>query len=195
MNNRIYPLNWVCFMDIKEMELPGVFSIESFARVDNRGQFVKTYREKDFQNAGLNFNFVEKYYSHSFKNVLRGMHFQIPPYQHDKLVYCVLGEIFDVVLDLRIGSPKFGKSQSIILSAVTPHMLYIPAGIAHGFYTLSNTATVMYEVTSYHSIDHDQGVHWNSFEMSWPSNNSILSKRDNEFPSLSQFTSPFRFNE
>ena len=128
----------------------------------------------------------------SGKNVLRGMHFQRPPAAHDKLVYCPVGKVLDVVLDLR-PTAKGARSRcfSHELSAQNREMLFIPAGCAHGFLALEDDSMMVYQTSTVHSPSHDAGVLWNSFGFDWPVKNPILSERDQKFPALCDFQSPF----
>jgi dTDP-4-dehydrorhamnose 3,5-epimerase len=173
--------------------LPGCYELQPIIRADDRGQFVKTFHSEYFESNNLETNFVEQYYSISKKGVLRGMHFQKPPHEHAKVVYCTAGTILDVALDLRIGSPMYGKHISLELSANSGNMLYLPSGVAHGFYALSE-ATVLYNVSSVYSPESDAGVMWNSFDMNWPNKSPDLSDRDTTFPTLEDFQSPFHIS-
>jgi dTDP-4-dehydrorhamnose 3,5-epimerase len=121
------------------------------------------------------------------------MHFQIPPADHAKLVYCMSGAIHDVALDLRVGSPTYGEHEAYDLSAEYNNAVYLPSGMAHGFFVRSAPALVVYEVTSEHSPSHDTGILWNSFGASWPQSAPIISARDEGLTPLAQFESPFRF--
>jgi dTDP-4-dehydrorhamnose 3,5-epimerase len=174
----------------RETKLPGVFLVDNFNAVDNRGVFVKTFHQQDFASHGLDKPFRESYYSKSVKNVVRGMHFQLPPFDHEKLVYVTEGEIVDVVLDLRTESPTFKQFVSLRLKAFGSS-IFIPKGCAHGFLTLSDSATVIYNVTTVYNQSSDAGIFWNSFGFDWPVAIPILSIRDQSFPMLSEFRSPF----
>jgi len=112
---------------------------------------------------------------------------------HTKLVTCLTGEIFDVVLDIREGSPTFGKWETFTLNDINRETIYLPPGVAHGFYTLSEGATVLYNVTSVHSPVHDLGILWSSSGIDWPDTVPTVSSRDRELPALDDFTSPFKF--
>lgn len=173
--------------------IPGCFEIQPIIHEDQRGVFVKTFHEQIFAQHSLETHFAETYYSRSYKGVLRGLHFQFPPHDHAKLVYCLVGEVKDVVVDLRVGSPTYGKFVSFILNAETANMVYVPRGLAHGFYTLSESVIMVYHVTSVYSPQHDSGVRWNSVGIDWPRDNPIISQRDDQFVSLADFESPFRF--
>lgn len=120
------------------------------------------------------------------------MHFQLPPADQVKMVYCVVGRVLDVILDLRVGAPTFGRHVTRELSAAEHNAVYLPSGIAHGFYVLEAPALVIYNVTSEHAPALDSGVRWDSFGMRWPSDAPIVSDRDSRLPTLDQFRSPFK---
>jgi len=168
-----------------------VFEIISSIHEDQRGCFRKTFQDSVFRQLGMPVDFSEEYYSVSKKNVLRGLHFQLPPMDHEKIVYCPLGKVMDVVVDLRKKSDSFGQYQIFDLSAEKGNMIYIPKGFAHGFYTLSDEAIMMYKVTSLYSKEHDSGILWSSLGIPWPTTSPILSERDQSFLHLSDFDSPF----
>ena len=165
-------------MNFIKTQLDGVYEIENKKIEDYRGSFVKTFNKSVFSEHGLDSDFKESFYSISKKNVLRGMHFQLPPYDHAKLVYVTQGEILDVVVDIRKLSPTYGKYFSIRLSDKNRKSLYMEKGFAHGFLTLSDSATVVYLINSEYSPEHDTGIHWNSFGFNWPNSQPIISKRD-----------------
>lgn len=178
---------------LKESGIPGCFELQPKVFRDERGVFVKTFHEDLFAKIGLQTKWVEEYYSLSRQGVLRGLHFQLPPHEHDKIVYCVAGEVMDVVVDLRNGSPTFGQCAWFTLNSEVANMVYIPRGLAHGFFTLSDTATMMYKVSTVYAPDQDAGILWNSVDVPWPSAHPTLSQRDSEFPPFSSFVSPFLF--
>ena len=120
------------------------------------------------------------------------MHFQNPPHEHTKLVCCTSGTILDVAVDLRVGSPSYLKHISLKLSQKSGNMLYLPAGLAHGYYSLTK-ATVSYNVSTVHVPEADTGILWNSIGMIWPDMSPITSERDTEFTTLENFQSPFKF--
>ena len=156
---------------------------------------MKTFHNSTFKSLAVAADFKEEYYSVSRKGVIRGMHFQTPPAAHYKLVYCTAGAIFDVVADLRKGSPTYGKHAHFELSADNGHMLYIPTGFAHGFCALEENSVMMYRVSSEYSQPHDSGIRWNSLGIDWPTNMPIISERDQALCGLEGFGSPFEFNE
>lgn len=170
--------------------LPGCLLLQPRVLEDARGRFVKTCQRDAFRTLGLETDFAEQYYSHSHRGVVRGMHFQRPPAQHAKLVYCVQGEVFDVVLDLRRGSPTYGQARGLTLSAQQGNAIYIPAGFAHGFCAVSD-ATLVYNVTSVYAPEHDSGVRWDSIGIDWPVDTPLVSPRDAGFAALADFDSPF----
>ena len=182
-------------MVIQETEIPGCYELTPPIFRDERGEFVKTFHEEIFSQHNFATHFPEEYYSLSRKDVLRGLHFQIPPRDHVKLVTCVVGEVFDVVVDLRVGSPTYGRHKSFILNADKANMLYIPAGLAHGFCVIGAPALMLYKVTSVYSPEHDTGILWNSADISWPVERPVVSARDAGFKPLSAFESPFRYEE
>ncbi len=178
-------------MIINKTTIPGCFEILPKVIKDKRGVFVKTFQRSLFEENRLETVWVEEYYSLSKRRVLRGLHFQVPPHDHAKLVYCVIGKVLDAVVDLRINSPMFGQHILFDISAEKANMIYIPRGLAHGFYTLSESAIMMYNVSTIYAPEHDTGILWNSAGIAWPDDRPVISKRDAGFPSLSDFTSPF----
>jgi dTDP-4-dehydrorhamnose 3,5-epimerase len=172
--------------------IPGCFEIQADLHTDERGLFVKTVVREEFLKCGLECDFVEQYYSISWPGVIRGMHFQRPPHEHAKLVYCVLGCVIDAVVDLRIGSPTHGQTLTVELSAAKGNMIYVPRGLAHGFCAREESVLV-YNVSSAYAPQADTGVLWNSAGIEWPVDQPILSPRDQSFPPLPSFSSPFVF--
>lgn len=181
-------------MEIQESGIPGCFLMKPRVIADARGSFVKTYHRPSFEDVGLRTDWREEYYSTSREGVVRGMHFQTPPKEHAKLVYCVAGEVIDVVLDLRVGSPTHGQHRAVQLHAAEGAGLYIPSGCAHGFASLSPLSTMAYKVTSVHSPENDAGLAWDSFGFEWPFANPLISKRDRVHPPLVSFITPFLFD-
>ena len=171
-------------MEILPTKLQGVYEIRNRIFEDRRGLFVKTFHWETFVQHGLETNFKESFYSVSKKKVLRGMHFQIPPHDHAKLVYVTYGEILDVAVDIQKGSPTFGQYFSIKLSNINAKLLYMAKGFAHGFLTLSESATVVYLITTVHAPDSDTGIRWDSFGFDWGIRSPILSDRDSKFQRL-----------
>jgi dTDP-4-dehydrorhamnose 3,5-epimerase/CDP-3, 6-dideoxy-D-glycero-D-glycero-4-hexulose-5-epimerase len=179
-------------MIFDKTNIPGVYEILFRKFEDTRGVFVKTWNSELFSDNGVSFQSLESFYSISAKDVLRGMHFQLPPYQHAKLVYCPIGSILDVILDIRIDSPAFGKCVAIELSETNNKAIYLPEGCAHGFLSLSDNSMTVYQVSTIHSPAADQGILWNSFGFNWPIDSPLISSRDSEFPEFQMFNSPFK---
>ena len=175
-----------------ETAITGCFELQPIVHFDPRGRFVKTYHTDYFASNNLETDFREQYYTISKKGVLRGMHFQNPPHEHTKLVCCTSGIILDVAIDLRVGSPSYLKHISLKLSEKSGNMLYLPAGLAHGYYSMTK-ATVAYNVSTVHVPEADTGILWNSIGMNWPDMSPITSERDTEFTTLENFQSPFKF--
>jgi dTDP-4-dehydrorhamnose 3,5-epimerase len=185
----------VCAVTVTELGIPGCLLIAPDHSKDDRGSFVKTYHEPTWQSLGLRTDWVEEYYSVSRQDVLRGLHCQLPPSDHAKVVSCLSGRVFDVVVELRKGSPRYGEAISLVLDAEEPSLVYIPAGLAHGFYTMSPEAMVAYRVTSVHDTGRDVGILWSSVDVAWPAASPIVSARDAALPPLSQFNSPFVYRQ
>lgn len=181
-------------MEFEELGLPGAWVVRPRVLADARGSFVKTFHLPTFAAHGLRTDWAEEYRSSSRPGVIRGMHFQTPPADHAKLVFCLEGEVLDVVVDLRRGSPTHGEHRSITLDAATGTGLYIPSGCAHGFLSVGDTSTMYYKVTSVHAPDRDAGLAWDSFGFAWPVAEPILSERDRGHPPLAAFASPFAFD-
>ena len=182
-------------MNIVETKLDGVCIIEPKVFEDERGQFIKVFNQALFEQEGLPFTPAESYYSISKKNVIRGMHFQIPPADHIKLVYVTEGAILDVVLDLRKGSPTYGEYITLELTDQNRAMAYIPSGFAHGFLSLQDNTRVTYLQSTGYSPEHDSGIRMDSFGMKWGVSEPIWSKRDREFPLFTGFQTPFMYRK
>ena len=178
-------------MNLVSTEIAGVYIINQPAWDDDRGQFIKMFTESFLKENGLDGVFMESFYSVSHKNVIRGMHFQIPPYDHSKIATIISGRVVDVVLDLRRQSATYGKHVAIPMCEKNRCSVYIPKGCAHGFCSLSANSIVHYQTSTVHSKAHDMGVNWNSFGFKWPVDNPIVSARDMSFPALSEYDSPF----
>jgi dTDP-4-dehydrorhamnose 3,5-epimerase len=174
------------FQEVIGTRIPGCYLIRPWRRHDERGLFVKTFHASAFRELGLEHNFRESYYSISRKGVLRGMHFQRPPSDHAKLVYCVTGTILDAFVDLRGGSGVFGAHECVELSAENGLVLYLPPGVAHGFYVLSDEAITVYHVAVEYDPVADSGVRWDTCGIPWPTASPILSVRDCNLPPLEE---------
>ena len=178
-------------MKISKTKLSGVYILEQSVFKDSRGAFVKIFQESFFSELGLETEFNENYYTRSKEDVVRGMHFQVPPYDHAKLVTVIHGTILDVILDLRKNSPTYGQYETFELSRENRKSIYIPRGFAHGFTVLGDSAIAYYMVTSEYSAEHDCGIRYDSFGFEWPVVDPIISDRDKSFPAFSEFQSPF----
>jgi dTDP-4-dehydrorhamnose 3,5-epimerase len=172
------------FQEVVKTSIPGCYVIRPWRHRDERGVFVKTFHAEAFRELGLETDFREDFYSVSRKGVLRGMHFQRPPYQQAKLVYCAKGSILDAVVDLRTDAQGFGVQETLELSEENGWVLYIPPGVAHGFYVLSDEAITAYSVTVEYCPEADSGVRWDSCGIAWPTNSPIISARDASLPPL-----------
>ena len=182
-------------MKIIETSIPGLKIFKPTIFEDTRGKFIKTFNDDFFKEQSLNINIKETYYSISHKDVIRGMHFQTPPFDHIKLVYVPHGKIIDVILDIRKNSPTFGQYFSCELSDENRKILIIPKGLAHGFKSLKDNTNVTYMQTTCYAANNDGGVKYDSFGFDWQCNSPKLSQRDESFKNLNEFNSPFIFEE
>jgi dTDP-4-dehydrorhamnose 3,5-epimerase len=167
--------------------IPGVVVIESDVHEDARGFFTETWHRRRFEEAGLTADFVQDNHSRSRRGALRGLHFQ-RPHEQVKLARVIAGEVFDVVVDVRKGSPTFGKAVWETLSAANRKQLWIPAGFAHGFLTLSETADFLYKCSDYYSPADEKGVLWNdpALAIPWPLADVVVSEKDRKLPRLAE---------
>lgn len=179
--------------EFKRLEIPEVILITSKQFLDNRGYIEELYKESDFKNY-IPCNFPQINHSFSKAGVIRGLHFQLNPKAQGKLVTVLSGKIFDVAVDLRVGSPNYKKWVGVTL---TPGMLlWIPAGFAHGFAALEDSH-VVYMVTKEFSKEHDSGIAWNDEEIGvkWPVENPILSEKDKALPRLKESKANFKYGD
>ena len=170
-------------MNVIKTEIPDVLIFEPKVFSDERGFFFESFNQKVFEEAvGRKVKFVQDNHSKSSKGVLRGLHYQLEPYAQAKLVRCMVGEVFDVAVDIRKSSPTFGKWVGVNLSAENKHQLWIPEGFAHGFLVLSNTAEVLYKTNNYYNKENERNIIWNdnTIDIDWPelNINVILSTKD-----------------
>jgi dTDP-4-dehydrorhamnose 3,5-epimerase len=168
-------------------ELPEVLLIEPVVHRDERGWFLEAFRDDRWAERGLPVSFRQDNQSRSKRGVLRGLHYQLQ-HPQGKLVTCVAGSIFDVTVDIRLGSPTFGKWTGIELGADRPRLLWIPPGYAHGFYALSDDTVIQYKCTELYVPWDDRGVLWSDrdLQITWPSTTPLVSKKDRELPTLRQ---------
>lgn len=183
-------------MDIRRLSIPDVVLIHPRKHEDLRGFFCETFNGPQFEKAGLPSLYVQDNLSLSIrKGTVRGLHFQSAPYAQDKLIRVLKGSIFDVVVDLRKGSPFYGQHASVELSGNTLDQLYVPAGFAHGFCTLEDNTEVFYKVTKNYASAHDGGMAWNDpdLNIAWPVNEreAILSDKDKQLPRFRQLPDLF----
>lgn len=178
-------------MHFEPIPIQGAYIIHLPRHDDNRGFFIKTFQESYFKDNKIPFELKESYFSLSHKGVIRGMHFQLPPHQHSKIVFCPQGIIQDVIIDLRKASPTYGQHYSALLSAKNHHALFIPEGCAHGFQSLDNNSLTYYLVSSEYNQEKDSGLRWDSFDINWLLSPTFISQRDQSFIPFNQFKSPF----
>jgi len=174
------------------MALEGCFEIRPTVIEDDRGFFAKIFHKPLWEERGLRTEFQEEYLTYSVRGTIRGLHFQLPPMQHAKVVFCAKGEVFDVAVDLRKGSTTYGEHAVIHLSGTASNAVYLPAGFAHGFCVTSDEALLYYKQSSVYSPSHDAGIRWDSANIPWPISDPILSERDRLLQPLSSFESPFK---
>lgn len=180
-----------------ETKIKDLYIIEPKVFGDDRGYFMETYNKKAFEEAGLDMVFVQDNESKSKKGVLRGMHFQTK-FTQGKLVRCTQGEVYDVAVDLRKGSPTYGQWEGVLLSAENKRQFYVPEGFAHGFLVLSDEAVFNYKCTNLYAPEYDGGLLWNDPEVGieWPLDGIdeiILSKKDKKQPTLKELDLPFEY--
>ncbi|MFZ0390794.1 MAG: dTDP-4-dehydrorhamnose 3,5-epimerase [Calditrichia bacterium] len=170
-------------MKITATTIPEVLLIEPKVFEDPRGFFMESYHRQRYRENGISVEFVQDNHSRSIKNTLRGLHFQINPGQA-KLVRAVAGEVFDVAVDIRFGSPTFGKWVGFHLSAENKKQMFIPSGFAHGFCVLSDFAEFEYKCSSYYAPDSERGIFWDDPDLGikWPLSHPILSEKDKKLP-------------
>lgn len=172
--------------NFERLSIPELVLIQPKSFSDDRGFFLETFKESSFVSNDIKSKFVQDNFSHSYKHVIRGLHYQINPKAQAKLVSVLQGEIFDVAIDIRKNSPTFGKWIGVTLSDKNHKLLFIPQGFAHGFCVLSDVADVLYKVNQEYSPEHEKGIIWNDpqINISWPTKNPIISKKDMDLPLL-----------
>ncbi|HEY2157587.1 MAG TPA: dTDP-4-dehydrorhamnose 3,5-epimerase [Isosphaeraceae bacterium] len=172
-------------MIVNETRLPGVVVIEPAVHSDDRGFLTEVWNQRRFDEAGLDVRFVQDNLSSSRRGVLRGLHYQWPAAQ-GKLVYVLQGEVYDVAVDIRAGSPSYGQWIGVTLSSDTKHQIYIPPGFAHGFAVLSATALVLYKCTGYYTPSDEGSIRWDdpAIAIDWPISDPVLATKDAQAPRL-----------
>ena len=181
-------------MEVKERKLNGTFEITLNPHLDSRGFFMRTFDEVIFKEKGIKRRWVQENHSKSEeKGIIRGLHFQVPPYTETKLVRCVNGVICDVFLDLRKDSDSFGQWDSIELSSKNKKMIFIPRGFAHGFCTLTDECDILYKVDNFYNPDAEQGILWNDSDLNidWPVEIPFLSEKDKNNMTFKEFVDKF----
>lgn len=173
-------------MNVIKTDIPDVLIFEPKVFGDDRGFFFESFSQKIFEEVvGRKVEFVQDNHSKSAKGVLRGLHYQLEPYAQGKLVRCVVGEVFDVAVDIRKSSPTFGKWVGVRLTAENKRQLWIPEGFAHGFQVLSDTAEFLYKTTNYYAPEFDRGIKWDdpAIGIDWPVMGEVnLSEKDKAQP-------------
>jgi dTDP-4-dehydrorhamnose 3,5-epimerase len=177
------------------LEIPDVILVEPRPFTDDRGLFLETYKKSEFTANGIPLPFIQDNRSRSVRGVLRGLHYQIHPKAQGKLVMALTGRIFDVAVDIRMGSPTYGQWVGLTLSAENMRILYIPVGFAHGFCVISGKADVLYKVTEEYAPEEDRGILWNDPDIGidWPIAAPILSPKDAQLPALCDADNNFTF--
>ena len=181
-------------MNIESTSLPGLVKIIPEIYPDERGYFIEAYHIKRLKKLGLVETFVQDNQSFSKKGVLRGLHFQHPPYAQGKLVRVLSGKVWDIVVDLRERSPTFGEHYQCILDGEQHHQLYVPPGMAHGFYALEATL-FLYKCTGYYHPEAESGIHWRDPELNidWPDKNPLISAKDIKLPAFDALKKTLKF--
>ncbi len=182
-------------MEIIETKIPGLLIIKPQIFEDDRGYFFESFNNDKFINAGIDVRFVQDNESKSQKGVLRGLHFQKPPYAQGKLVRVMRGAVLDVAVDIRKDSPTYGQWESIKLSGDNKMMYWIPAGLAHGFLTLEDDTIFFYKCTNTYNRESEGSIRWDdpTLNINWGTNDPILSEKDKDAPLFKDFQSPFNF--
>jgi dTDP-4-dehydrorhamnose 3,5-epimerase len=185
-------------MPFIETGIRGLLLFEPVSYKDNRGYFFESYNRKVFEQHGMNHDFVQDNQSFSVYGVVRGLHYQLNPHAQAKLVRAISGKILDVAVDIRIGSPSYKKVFAVELSAENKKQLFIPAGFAHGFSVLSETAEVLYKCDKYYNKESEGGIVYNDAELNidWqiPAGKAIVSEKDLQLPELRNAQNNFHFN-
>lgn len=181
--------------EFEKLEIPEVTLVKPRVFGDERGFFMETYKKSDFVANGIVEEFVQDNHSKSTKGVLRGLHYQLNPDAQGKLVRCTKGEIFDVAVDIRVGSPTFAKWCGANLNEDNKQMLYIPQGFAHGFVSLSDEVEVLYKATAEYSVQNDRSILWSDAKINvdWHIDNPLISEKDANAPRLEDAEINFKY--
>lgn len=180
-------------MKVQQTAFEGLYIIQPSVFEDKRGYFFESWNQRKFRDQRLDFDFVQDNQSLSAANVLRGLHFQVPPWEQGKLVQVIRGSALDVVVDLRKGQPTFGKNFKLVISAREKNMLWIPPGFAHGFLTLEDNTLFFYKCTQLYNKESERAILWNDpmLDIDWGIENPVVSDKDNAAMMFSDFISPF----
>jgi dTDP-4-dehydrorhamnose 3,5-epimerase len=180
-------------LEIQTTNIEGLLIIQPKVFGDHRGYFMETFRRDQLRDAGVLMDFVQDNQSMSAKDILRGLHFQHPPFDQGKLVQVIKGEVLDVAVDIRKNSATFGQHCAIILNEENKTMFWIPPGFAHGFLTRADDTIFSYKCTNYYRPESEGSVLWNSDSLSigWGIKNPVLSEKDLQAPDFNKFNSPF----
>ena len=181
-------------MNISRLKIPGLVVFELDAFSDDRGSFFETYQMDRYEELGA--TFIQDNCSYSKKGVVRGLHYQLPPFGQGKLVQVIRGSVFDVAVDIRKGSPTYGMYESVVLSEENHRQFWIPEGFAHGFLSLEDGTIFQYKCTNRYSPEHDRGIRFDDpdIRIAWPDPVQLVSQKDREHPLLRDLESPFLFH-
>lgn len=184
-------------MEIIKTPIEGLLVIKPDVFADNRGYFFETYNEEKFRQLGLRTDFVQDNESCSSKGVVRGLHFQAPPFAQAKLIRVVRGSVLDFALDIRRGSPTYGRYFSVKLDDIEKNMFFIPEGFAHGFLTLEDDTVFSYKCTALYNKQSERGLLWDDkrLNIDWTIAEPILSDKDKLWGKFDEFTSPFDYDQ
>ena len=175
-------------MIFRETGLSGAYAIEPQRIEDERGFFARSWCRREFEGRGLNPNLVQCNISYNAaKGTLRGMHYQLAPFEEAKLIRCTRGSLYDVIVDIRPASPTFGTSFGLTLTSENRTMLYVPEGFAHGFLTMEDHTEVFYQMSQFYAPEHARGFRWSdpAFAIQWPGEVRVISDRDRSYPDFS----------
>ncbi len=180
-------------MKVQQTGFEGLYIIQPSVFEDKRGYFFESWNQQKFRDQGLDFDFVQDNQSMSAANVLRGLHFQVPPWEQGKLVQVTQGSALDVVVDLRKDQPTFGQNYKLVLSSREKNMLWIPPGFAHGFLTLEDNTVFFYKCTQLYNKESERAILWNDPQLNidWGIENPVVSEKDKSAMNFRDFNSPF----
>lgn len=178
--------------EYRQSKIQGVFELFIKVFADNRGNVVKTFHKESYIELGLDCDFGESLITNNFQQgIIRGFHFQRPPYCQAKTLYCVKGSIFDVIIDLRVGSPTYGKTENFELGEDKHNILYLPQGVANCYLITMDNTIISYNLTSTYMPEYDGGIKWDSVGVDFPITNPMISEKDANLPAFRDFNSPF----